>query len=187
MIAFVGDRRFDGFSFAGGIVLTLGLTGLVYLVVIYLRRTNRLPYSNLQWVLFRWLYDQSSKHLFYISCKLCRSSENRIKILSLMSVSDYFHPFSTYRLSKRCHHDLIESRFSKKIKYFTFLIQHNLEMYTATTKWIPSLISMQCILTRRSREGGLLFSSLILKSLRNKLSISIYINTLRIYIECMNS
>ncbi|CAF4284602.1 unnamed protein product, partial [Rotaria magnacalcarata] len=41
-------RKFDGFSFIGGIILALGLSGILYLVVSYLRRSNRLPYANLQ-------------------------------------------------------------------------------------------------------------------------------------------
>ncbi|CAF3052281.1 unnamed protein product [Rotaria socialis] len=41
-------RKFDGFSFIGGIILALGLCGIFYLIVSYLRRSNRLPYANLQ-------------------------------------------------------------------------------------------------------------------------------------------
>ncbi|CAF3616260.1 unnamed protein product [Rotaria socialis] len=40
-------RKFDGLSFMGGIILAVGVGALAYLVVRYLRRTNRLRYGTL--------------------------------------------------------------------------------------------------------------------------------------------
>jgi hypothetical protein len=41
-------RKFDGLSFIGGMILTAGLSAIVYLVVSYLRRSKELPYANLR-------------------------------------------------------------------------------------------------------------------------------------------
>ncbi|CAF3434736.1 unnamed protein product [Rotaria sp. Silwood1] len=41
-------RKFDGLSFMGGIILTVGLGAIAFLVLRYLRRNNRLPYSDLR-------------------------------------------------------------------------------------------------------------------------------------------
>ncbi|CAF3206515.1 unnamed protein product [Rotaria sp. Silwood2] len=41
-------RKFDMLSFIGGIILAIGLSAIIYLIVSYLRRSNRLPYSNLR-------------------------------------------------------------------------------------------------------------------------------------------
>jgi hypothetical protein len=40
-------RKFDGFSFIGGMILAAGLGGIIFLIVSYLRRHNRLPYYNI--------------------------------------------------------------------------------------------------------------------------------------------
>jgi len=48
MIFFYLGRKFDGLSFVGGVILASGLGGIIFLVVSYLRRSNRLPYSNLR-------------------------------------------------------------------------------------------------------------------------------------------
>ncbi|CAF0833190.1 unnamed protein product [Rotaria sp. Silwood1] len=42
------SRKFDGLSFMGGIILTVGLGAIAFLVLRYLRRNNRLPYSDLR-------------------------------------------------------------------------------------------------------------------------------------------
>ncbi|CAF1622663.1 unnamed protein product [Rotaria sp. Silwood1] len=44
----VPGRKFDMLSFIGGIILTIGLSAIIFLIVSYLRRSNRLPYSNLR-------------------------------------------------------------------------------------------------------------------------------------------
>ncbi|CAF1231038.1 unnamed protein product [Rotaria sordida] len=41
-------RKFDMSSFIGGIILTIGLSAIIFLIVSYLRRHNRLPYANLR-------------------------------------------------------------------------------------------------------------------------------------------
>ena len=40
-------RKFDGLSFIGGMILTVGLTAIIYLVVTYMRRQKPVPYANL--------------------------------------------------------------------------------------------------------------------------------------------